>query len=199
MIPLCLILFQLFFINTITCIASQASGFPSDEAVTISIDYNHIVIGTFTNKTRYSDYTRYVFNISESLMQPLNSTELYLMVDGSSEIMVSPSTSFFLGSEYILFFDDVDDRFTIVGTDYACTLSARVDSDDIDEIRVIREVMLGGDTVDDETEGPAVPIADLRKPVFSNEEQKRLLVSFSLFSIAGIIAIMLLSRMRASR
>ena len=109
-IPLCIVLFQLLFINTITCLASQASGFPSEEAVTIANEYNHVVIGTFTNKTRHSDYTIYVFNVSENLIQSLNSTELYLMVGVGSEIAVRPSTSFSLGNEYILFLYEIDER-----------------------------------------------------------------------------------------
>jgi len=198
MIPLCLILFQLFFINTILCFASQASGFPSEEAVTIANDYFHVVIGTFTNKTRHSDYTIYVFNVSQDLMQSLNSTEFYLIVDGGSEIAVIPSTSFFLGNEYILFFDEIDDRNTIIGTDYAYTLSDQVNSNDIDTIRKIqkiRDIMVGGVVAVDEAGTVAVPAEDARKkPMFSTIDQERLLVSFSLFSIAGIIIIFLLWR-----
>ena len=201
-IPLCLILFQVLFVTTTTCIASQASGFPSEEAVTIANEYNHVVIGTFTNKTRHSDYTLYVFNVSEYLMQSLNLTELYLMVGGDSEIAVSPSTSFSLGNEYILFFDEIDDRYTIIGTECAYTLSERVNSKDIDNIRKIqkiRDIMVEGVVAVDKAVTVAVPAADIRKkPMFSTLDQERLLISFSLFSIAGIIAIILLSRMRAS-
>ena len=137
-IPLYLILFQLLFVNSINCLASQASSLHPGGVIEIAENYDYIFIGTVTNKTLESDSTNYVFNVSEYLKHPLNTTEVYLTVGGGSEIAVSPSTSFFLGIEYVFFFDEIDEYYRIVGHDYTFTLLNSVDSEVIENIRKIQ-------------------------------------------------------------
>jgi hypothetical protein len=119
-------------------------------------------------------------------------------VSGGSEIAVSPSTSFFLDKEYIIFFDEIDENYRIVGYDYTYTLLNSVDLDDIEIIRKIpkiEDLMVGGVTAVNETEDVAE--ADIvKKPKYPNKDQARTLVLFTLLSIAGIISVLLLKRVR---
>jgi len=134
-------LFQLLFVNPTICIASQTSEFPTATIIEIAGNYNHIFIGTAINKTVESDQTQYVFNVTEYLKHPLNTSKVYLTVGGGFEIVASPSTSFFLDKEYILFFSDIDKNNSIVGFDYTFTLMNSVDAEDIENIRTIKVVI----------------------------------------------------------
>jgi len=187
-------LFQLLFVNPTICIASQASELPTATIIEIAGNYNHIFIGTTINKTVESDYTQYIFNVTEYLKHPLNSTIIYLTVGGGSEIAVSPSTSFFLDKEYIIFFDEIDEKYRIVGYDYTFTLLNSVDSDDIEIIRDISDEMID-DIPHYLAKDVAIPVADLEKsPGYPYNEQTRKLVPVALFSIAGLISILILLR-----
>ena len=131
-------MFQLLFVNPTICIASQTSELPTTTIIEIAGNYNHIFIGTAINKTVESDQTQYVFNVTEYLKHPLNTSKVYLTVGGGSEIAAYPSTSFFLDKEYILFFSDIDKNNSIVGFDYTFTLMNSVDAEDIENIRTIK-------------------------------------------------------------
>ena len=82
-VSLGLIIFLLFF-NSISCNTSQAAELPN-LVTKIAKSYNHIFIGTAINKTILSDTTTYIFNVTEYLKHPINSTKVILTVDGGSE------------------------------------------------------------------------------------------------------------------
>ena len=116
---------------------------------------------------------------------------------GGSEIAKSPSTSFFLDKEYIIYFDEIDENYRIVGNHYTYTLLNSVGSDILENIRKIQDVAVGGITASDETEDVAISIADIeKKPEYPIKEQARTLVSVALFGIAGIITLFILKKNR---
>ena len=113
-------------------------------------------------------------------MNTINSTKVILTVDGGSEIAVSPSTSFSLGVEYIMFFDEIDDDYRIVDTDYYFTLLSSLDSTDIENIFKVSE-----------TYDAAVTAQEAAETDIENKSQTRVRVNALLF-IAGLFVIILL-------
>ncbi len=185
-------MFQLIFVNTTICYASQAWNYPSDEAVTIVEYYDYGFIGTVINKTVEPDSTQYVFNVTEYLRHPLNSTEIYLTVGGGSEIAVSPSTSFFLDKEYIICFDELGKNFSIVGFDYTFTLLNSIDSDVLENIRNSHDEKIDVFPLIIPSEHDVADDYEIRQL----SSFARTLVEVALFSLAGIISIFLLKKSR---
>lgn len=181
------------FLNTVHCFASQASSLPRETIIEIAENYEHIFIGTVIIKTVESDSTRYVFNVTEYLKHPLNSSEIFLTVGGGSEIAVSPSTSFFLGVEYLFFFDQIDESYGIVGFDYTYTLVNSVDADDIRVLKAM-DGFSGGVNVADVADD-----YDLREP----SNSKVLIYQITGFVFIGVVIfialILILKRIRSPR
>jgi len=90
----------------------------SDLSDDFAKSYNYIFIGTIANKTIETNQTLYLFNITENLKHPMNTTQITITTMGGSEIAVSPSTSFYTGLEYLVFFDELDDENKVIGFDY---------------------------------------------------------------------------------
>ena len=147
-------MFQLLFVNSIICLASEFSSYPEGEATKIAENYEYIFIGTVINKTRESNSTQYVFNVTKYLKHPLNSTEIYLTGIGGLEIAKNPTKLFFLDKEYILFFTEIDENYRILGFDYTAIPSSWVRPREIEHIRnpEILDVMVGGVGAEDEAE-----------------------------------------------
>ena len=101
----------IFFFIPITCNASQAADVKPITIIELTETHNNIFIGTITSKTETTDRTHYVFNVTEYLKHPVNSSQIYLTCGGGSEIAVSPDISFFLGIEYVMFVDEIDDEY----------------------------------------------------------------------------------------
>ena len=97
--------------------------------------------------------THYVFNVTEYLKNSLNTTTIQLTVHGGSEIAVSPSTTFYMNIEYILFFDEIENDSRIIGKHIYYTLLNSVDSDDIRELQAL--IAVGGGVMS-VTEVPSV-------------------------------------------
>ncbi len=128
----------LLTINPILCSASEAANVPDIIYAEVAKSYEHIFIGTAINKTIEADRTFYIFNISEYLKQPLNSTTLTLTVYSGSEV-VSPAGSYHVGEEYLVFFNEFEgDR--IVGLDYLTKFLGSLDDSEIQNIREVVKI-----------------------------------------------------------
>ena len=137
MITICIILVLPLLVNSTICFASQASSLPSSVVIKIAENYDYGFIGTATNKTTESYRTYYVFNVTEYLKNPLNATEITLTAYGGYENGVSPSISFSLGHNYLVFFNELDEDNKIIGFDYDSKFLGSYDDSDILSIREV--------------------------------------------------------------
>ena len=130
-----LILGQLHLLDISPCTASQAAD---AEPITIFEYAEHneyIFIGKVISKNVTTDQTYYIFNVTEYLKHPLNSTQIYRTEHGGSEVAVSPSTFYYVNIEYIMFFDEIDEDYRILGNHVYYKLLNSVDTEDIETIR----------------------------------------------------------------
>jgi len=109
----------------------------SDISDDFAKSYNYIFIGTVLNKTIESNQTHYLFNVTENLKKPINTTQITVTTMGGSEIAVSPSTSFYIGKEYLVFFDELDEDDMVIGFDYYASLLSQVGEEKLETIREI--------------------------------------------------------------
>ena len=124
-------------INPILCSASEAANVPDEIYTEVAKNYEHIFIGTVINKTIESDRTFYILNVTEYLKHPLNVTRITLTVYSGSEV-VSTAGSYYVGEDYLVFFNELDVGDNIVGIKYSVNfLGSLTDS----EIQNIREVL----------------------------------------------------------
>ncbi len=184
------------FLNTVHCFASQASSLPRETIIEIAENYEHIFIGTVINKTVESNSTRYVFNVTEYLKHPLNSSLIYRTEHGGSEVAVYPSTTYYVNIEYVMFFDEIDDNYGILGFDYTYLLVNSVDADDIRVLKAM-DVLGGGVSVADVAGGAdKVAEVDIMKKSDYSGEQERLFISLSLFGLAGLVILLYFTQRR---
>ena len=97
--------------------------------------YKYIIIGSVLNKTVEANQTLYVFNVTENLKHPINTTQITITTMGGSEIAVSPSTSFYTGLEYLVFFDELDEENKVTGFDYFASLLSQITDERLQTIR----------------------------------------------------------------
>lgn len=107
----------------------------SDLSDDFAKSYNHIFIGTLVNKTVESNQTHYLFTVTENLKQPINTTQITVTTMGGSEIAVSPSTSFYTGLEYLVFFDELDEENKVIDFDYIASLLSQITDERLETIR----------------------------------------------------------------
>lgn len=114
-------------INGVTVLSDLSDDFAES--------YNYIFIGTVVNKTVQANQTLYVFNVTENLKQPINTTQITITTMGGSEIAVSPSISFYTGLDYLVFFDELDEENKVIGFDYIATLLSQITDERLQTIR----------------------------------------------------------------
>jgi len=117
------------------CNASVASDANSFTASQLADAFDHVFIANLTQKSIGTDYTYYVFYVIEYLTEPLKTSDIYLLTPGGSEILVSPSPTFYLGVEYLFFCDEITKEHRITGNKYQYKLLDSIDSDEIEDIR----------------------------------------------------------------
>jgi hypothetical protein len=127
-------LILLITINPILCSASEAANVPDEIYTEVAKNYEHIFIGTVINKTIESDRTFYIFNITEYLKHPLNTTMITATVYSGSEV-VSPAGSYYVGEDYLVFFDELDMDNNIVGIKYSVKFVGSLSDSEIQSIR----------------------------------------------------------------
>ncbi len=59
---------------------------------------------------------------------------------GGSYVAVSPSDSFYIGLEYLVFFDEIDEENQVIGFDYYASLLSLIAKE---RLQTIREIELG--------------------------------------------------------
>lgn len=135
----CIVLALFLVFNLLTPFVSGVTVL-SDLSDDFAKSYNYIIIGTVINKTVESNQTHYVLNVTENLKKPINTTQITITTMGGSEIAVSPSTTFYTGVEYLVFFNELDEDSEIVGFDYVSSLLSSLDSDTLQTIREVADV-----------------------------------------------------------
>ena len=107
----------------------------SDLSDDFAESYNYIFIGTLVNKTVEANQTLYMFNITENLKHAINTTQITITTMGGSEVAVSPSTSFYTGLDYLVFFDELDEENKVIGFDYYASLLSQITDERLQTIR----------------------------------------------------------------
>lgn len=72
-----LFLCQILFLPSSICIASEAADAEPIEIFDYAEHYEYIFIGKVISKQVTTDQTYYIFNVTEYLKHPLNSTQIY--------------------------------------------------------------------------------------------------------------------------
>ncbi len=106
--------------------------------------FRHVFIGEVVSKEVAETETHYTFNVSEWLMDPLNTSQIQWIEDGGSVIMSFPSTTLYVGIDYLVFFDDING--TRVGKDRHFLLFNKISDDEMiafrDYLSALKSVFL---------------------------------------------------------
>lgn len=105
--------------------------------------HDYVLVVRVTGKNVASDKTHYTFNVTADLKTPSMASEVYLTVEGGSEIATHPSPSFIVDVDYVLFFSELDEGFNVLGHDYVYTLLNSVDPSFIEELGLAIKAMEG--------------------------------------------------------
>lgn len=89
--------------------------------------FMHVFIGEVVSKEVAEAETHYTFNVSEWLLDPLNTSQVQWTEGGGSVIMFSHSTTLYVGIDYLVYFDDYNG--THVGKDRYFLLLNGIDDD----------------------------------------------------------------------
>ena len=116
------------------CYGSMAANpGPLPTLEVLSGQFRHVFIGEVVSKEVAETETHYTFNVSEWLMNSLNTSQVQWTEDGGSVIAVSPSTTLYAGIEYLVYFDNHNG--THVGIDRHFRLLNGIDDDDMAAFR----------------------------------------------------------------
>ncbi len=89
------------------CYGSMAGTPPPPPTLDeLSRQFKHVFIGEVVSKEIAETETHYTFNVSEWLLNPLNTSQVQWTEGGGSVIMVIPSTTLYVGIDYLVYFDD---------------------------------------------------------------------------------------------
>lgn len=140
---LCAVLF--FTLSVQPCFGSEVANPPPPPTLEeLSGLFRHVFIGEVVFKEVAE--THYTFNVSEWLLTPLNTSQVQWTEGGGSVIMVSPSTTLYVGIDYLVYFDEIDG--TQVGKDRHLLLLNGIDNDEMggfrESLRALRAVQAGG-------------------------------------------------------
>jgi len=119
---------------------SMAANLPPPPTLEeLSGQFRHIFIGEVVSKEVAETEALYTFNVSEWLLDPLNTSQIQWTEDGGSVIMASPSTTLYVGIDYLVYFDDYNG--TQVGIDRHFRLLNGIDNDEMAAFRSYLEVL----------------------------------------------------------
>jgi hypothetical protein len=150
----------------IDCSASIAADADQPTTLELAEIFNHVFIVNVTSKIETTDRTFYVFNVTEYIKTPVNSSTLYFTAYGGSKIMVSPATTFYLGLDYLFFCDEINEEYSITGLHYNYKLLDSVNPTEIEDIRKTL-MALQAATIEHTIASPEIAIEDreLEQPV----------------------------------
>jgi hypothetical protein len=115
-------------ISVQSCYGSEvANPGPPPTLEELSGQFRHIFIGEVVSKAVAETETHYTFNVSAWLMNPLNMSQVQWTEGGGSVIMVIPSTTLYVGIDYLVYFDDYNE--TQVGIDRHFLVFNGIDDD----------------------------------------------------------------------
>lgn len=147
-LPLGLVCAVLFLtVSVQTCYGSEAANpGPLPTLEDLSGRFRHVFIGEVVSKEVAEAETHYTYNVSEWLQNPLNTSQIQWTEDGGSVIIVSASTTLYVGIDYLVYFDDING--TQVGKDRHLLLLNGIDNDEMggfrESLRALRAVQAGG-------------------------------------------------------
>ncbi|MCJ7731577.1 hypothetical protein MUP51_04615 [Candidatus Bathyarchaeota archaeon] len=130
-----MVIILLLIITPAYCNASITAEDDQSTALELAEIFNHVFIVNVASKIVTNDRTYYVFNVIEYLKEPVNSSTIFLTAYGGSEIAVTPSTTFYLGLNYLFFCDEINEESSITGNHYQYMLLNSVDPEEIQNIR----------------------------------------------------------------
>lgn len=116
------------------CQASEAANpTPPPSLKELANSYKHVFLGTVENTTVGAAHTYYTLNITEWIKGNCQTNSLIWITEGGSEIAVSPSTTLYTNTEYIVFLDSHNSSH-IKGT-HTFKLQNRYTDNELDRLR----------------------------------------------------------------
>ena len=134
-----ILIITVLVLSPIYCNASISSEANEVTITQLAEAFDHIFIANVTQKSIGTDHTYYAFHVTDSLTPSLNTTDLFLLVPGGSEIGISSAPTFYLGVSYVLFCDEINEDHRITGNQYQYR---QLDSLNVNELQNIVMGML---------------------------------------------------------
>ncbi|MCW4011439.1 MAG: hypothetical protein NWF07_00460 [Candidatus Bathyarchaeota archaeon] len=133
-IGLGILFISVLVLSPMCCNASISSEADEVTITQLAEAFDLIFIANVTLKSIGTDHTYYGFHVIDYLTPSLNTTDLYLLVPGGSEIGISSSPTFYLRMEYVFFCDEITEDNRIMGNHYQYRLLDSVDVNKLENI-----------------------------------------------------------------